>query len=326
MQPEIEMFGSRRIASAPGVEEARHVLSQVFLPVDFPDARSSSTVDLTLNAVAVGRITCGFMRFREAVRIDTAEAANFHVDIPTTRRAKMQATLSAPVYGTSQTAAVFMPGRPVTLDCSEHFSQLALMIPRDELQLELEQLLGEPVARPLEFATELPLTGAGGQSIMQTIRLLDSAAAQPSGPLVHPLAAQRLEQTLIQNLLFGQPHNYTTALVAPTPTAGARPVAKAAELLRSRPAQPWTVAELAAEVSMSVRSLQEGFRRSLDTTPMAYLRGLRLEKVHQELAAADPAAVSVTEVATRWGFVHLGRFAAAYSRAFGERPSATLRG
>ena len=77
---------------------------------------------------------------------------------------------------------------------------------------------------------------------------------------------------------------------------------------------------------MSVRSLQEGFRRSLDTTPMAYLRELRLEKVHQELAAADPAAVSVTEVATRWGFVHLGRFAAAYSRAFGERPSATLRG
>ena len=325
MQPEIEMFGSRRIASAPGVEEARHVLSQVFLPVDFPTARSSSTVDLTLNAMTVGRITCGFMRFREAVRIDTAEAANFHVDIPTTRRAKMQASLSAPVYGTSQTAAVFMPGRPVTLDCSEHFSQLALMIPRDELQLELEQLLGEPATRPLEFAAELPLTGTGGQSIMQTIRMLDSAATQPGGALCHPLAAQRLEQTLIQSLLFAQPHNYTAALVAPTPAAGTRPVAKAAELLRGTPAHPWNVAELAAAVSMSVRSLQEGFRRSLDTTPMAYLRRLRLEEVHQELAAADPAAVSVTEVATRWGFVHLGRFAAAYSRAFGERPSATLR-
>jgi transcriptional regulator GlxA family with amidase domain len=97
------------------------------------------------------------------------------------------------------------------------------------------------------------------------------------------------------------------------------------ELLRNDPGHPWTVAELAAAVALSVRSLQEGFRRSLDTTPMAYLRRLRLERVRQELSDAEPGTARVTEVATRWGFVHLGRFAAAYSRAFGERPSATLR-
>lgn len=58
---------------------------------------------------------------------------------------------------------------------------------------------------------------------------------------------------------------------------------------------------------------------------MTYLRRLRLEKVHEELSAAEPDLASVTEVATRWGFVHLGRFAAAYYRAFGEFPSETLR-
>ncbi len=83
--------------------------------------------------------------------------------------------------------------------------------------------------------------------------------------------------------------------------------------------------ELAVEVSLSVRSLQDGFRRSLDTTPMAYLRRLRLEKVHDELVAAEPGSVRVTEVAARWGFVHLGRFAAAYRSEFGERPSDTAR-
>ena len=66
-------------------------------------------------------------------------------------------------------------------------------------------------------------------------------------------------------------------------------------------------------------------RRSLGTTPMAYLRRLRLEKTRHELSTAEPGAVSVTNVATRRGFVHLGRFAAAYSRAFGETPSETLR-
>ena len=326
MQPEAnEMFGSRRIASERGLEQARQALSDVFLPVDFPSARATSAIDLTLNAVRVGRIVCGFMRFGNAVRIDTAEAENFHVDIPTSGTAMMQAAFGTPVYGTPQTAAIFMPGRPVELDCSERFSQLSLMIPRDQLKLELESLLGGQATCPLEFGSELSLAGAGGQSIIHTIRMIDCAAAQADGPLTHPLAAQRLEQILIQSLLFAQPHNYAAMLTLPSPATGRRPISRAADLLRSDPAHPWTVAELAADVSVSVRSLQEGFRRSLDTTPMAYLRQLRLEKVCDELSAAEPGTVSVTEVATRWGFVHLGRFAAAYSSAFGEQPSATLR-
>ncbi|NUU07869.1 AraC family transcriptional regulator [Leifsonia sp. C5G2] len=319
------MFRSGRVASARGVDEARHTLSQVFLPVDFPAAGTADTIDLTLNAVVVGRTTCGFMRFGDAVLIETAEAEHYHVDIPTTRRARMQAALSAPVYGTTQTAAVFMPGRPVTLDCSERFSQLSLMFPRDQLVLELEHLIGEPVARRLEFRAELPLAGSGGQSMLQAVRMIDRAAAQADGPLTHPLAAQRLEEMLIHSLLFGQSHNYTDRLTVPSPSPGARPVTRAVELLRSDPGRPWTVAELAEEVSASVRSLQEGFSRSLGTTPMAYLRRLRLEETRRDLSEAVPGTVSVTEVASRWGFVHLGRFAAAYARAFGERPSETLR-
>jgi AraC-like DNA-binding protein len=320
-----EMFGSRRVASCRGVDQARQALAEVFLPVDFPSARVSSIVDLKLNALTVGRLTCGYMRFRDAVRIETAEAENYHVDIPVGGRATMRAGLGRPVYGTQQTAAVFMPGRPVELDCGERFAQLSLMIPRDELQLELENLLGAKLARPLEFSAELDLTTPGGQTMIQALRVIDEASDHESGPLAHPLAMQRLEQVLMHSLLFAQPHNHSAALAGPSSAAGVRPVSQAVELLRGSPAHPWTVAELATEVSLSVRSLQEGFRRSLETTPMAYLRRLRLEKVREELATAAPGAVSVTEVAARWGFVHLGRFAAAYRSEFAERPSDTMR-
>jgi AraC-like DNA-binding protein len=318
-----EMFGSRRIASCRGVDQARQAISEVFLPVDFPSARASSIVDMELNALTVGRLTCGYMRFRDAVRIETAEAENYHVDIPVGGRAMMRAGLGQPVYGTRWAAGVFMPGRPVELDCGERFAQLSLMIPRDELQLELENLLGEELARPLEFSAELDLTTPGGQTMIQALRVIDGASEHESGPLAHPLAMQRLEQVLMHSLLFAQPHNHSAALAGPSSAAGVRPVSQAVELLRGSPAHPWTVAELAAEVSLSVRSLQEGFRRSLDTTPMAYLRRLRLEMVREELAA--PGTVSVTEVASRWGFVHLGRFAAAYRSEFAERPSDTMR-
>lgn len=319
------MFERHPVASGTGIEEARHALSEVFLPVDFPSARSSTAVDLKLNALTVGRVTCGYMRFGDAVRIETAEAENFHIDIPVSGRAAMRTSVGSPVHATPSTAGVFMPGRPVELDCGERFAQLALMIPRVELQREMELLLGDKPGRPLEFSSELDVTAPGGRMMVQALRTIDEASELEGGPLSHPLAQHRLEQMLLQTLLFAHPHNHSAALAGSSPDVGSHPVSEAVDLLRVAPEHPWTVTELAAEVSVSVRGLQQGFRRSLDTTPMAYLKLVRLEKVREELSRADPGTVSVTDVATRWGFVHLGRFAAAYRSEFGESPSTTMR-
>jgi TolB-like protein len=57
---------------------------------------------------------------------------------------------------------------------------------------------------------------------------------------------------------------------------------------------------------------------------MQFLRNLRLERARRDLLRA-PASASVTEIATRHGFDHLGRFAARYVERYGEPPSATLR-
>jgi transcriptional regulator GlxA family with amidase domain len=56
---------------------------------------------------------------------------------------------------------------------------------------------------------------------------------------------------------------------------------------------------------------------------MAYLRRVRLQKVREELLR--DSADGVTDIATRWGFEHLGRFAGAYRRRYGETPSETRR-
>ena len=80
---------------------------------------------------------------------------------------------------------------------------------------------------------------------------------------------------------------------------------------------------LAAAAGVSLRSLQRHFAAVLGRSPQAELEALRLTAARQTLC--DAAAPSVLDAALRHGFGHPGRFAMAYSRAFGESPSATLR-
>ena len=88
--------------------------------------------------------------------------------------------------------------------------------------------------------------------------------------------------------------------------------------------EPLTAGVIAENAGISVRSLFSGFRKYRDTTPMAYLRDLRLDKVRAELLAGPTCRGSVTRIALHWGFSHFGQFSAAYRRRFGELPSQTV--
>ena len=60
-------------------------------------------------------------------------------------------------------------------------------------------------------------------------------------------------------------------------------------------------------------------------SPKQYLLLRRMQLARWALRAASPEATTVTELATRYGFWQLGRFAVEYRALFGETPSATLQ-
>ena len=102
-------------------------------------------------------------------------------------------------------------------------------------------------------------------------------------------------------------------------------VDRAVQLMESRPDEAWSTVELAREVHLSPRALQAGFRREVGMTPMDYLRDVRLRHVRTALVAARGQSTTVRAVATQFGFLHLGRFAATYRDRYGESPVETLR-
>lgn len=130
---------------------------------------------------------------------------------------------------------------------------------------------------------------------------------------------------MLEMLLQGPRHNYSQWLDgAGSPAASAGHVRRACALIDSRMSEPLSVQMIAREVGASVRSLQDGFRRSVGVTPLQFIRRRRLEQLHAKLESADPAA-SVTDIMLDCGIVNFGRFARYYRRRFGCRPSETLR-
>src|SRR6478735_8771307 len=96
-----------------------------------------------------------------------------------------------------------------------------------------------------------------------------------------------------------------------------RDVRQALALFKDDPARDYSVIELAKTCRVSPRTLQQHFRQALVQSPLDALRDIRLELVRHELLLARVDTV-VTEVATRAGFGHLGRFAGWYRDRYGE--------
>jgi len=111
---------------------------------------------------------------------------------------------------------------------------------------------------------------------------------------------------------------------APVPQGATSRVREAVEYMHAYAHTPITTTDVAEHVGLSVRGLQQAFQRQVGTAPNAMLRGIRMDRVHEELVRAAPGQLTVASVAVRWGFAHLGRFSAAYHQRFGEYPRDTL--
>ena len=127
-------------------------------------------------------------------------------------------------------------------------------------------------------------------------------------------------------LLETFPNTTMTISYAPDPGWVALPaVRRAATFIEAHAGRPVTLEEVAEEAGVNGRTLQHAFSHYFGMTPVDYLRRVRLERAHQELAEAEPAnGATVAAIARRWGWASPSQFTVAYQERFGVLPSDTL--
>ncbi|WP_408897192.1 helix-turn-helix domain-containing protein [Nocardioides sp. R1-1] len=179
----------------------------------------------------------------------------------------------------------------------------------------------------VELLHHRPVDGAAAGRLRAAIGHLDEVVLADPVSAANPLVLGAASRYVAAQLLAAFPNTAAAAGQA-ADSRDAHPLAlrRALAYVEANVAEDVSPAAMAAAAHVSVRALQLAFRRHLDTTPMAYLRELRMARVRAQLVAAVAGdGTTVGEVAARWGFSHQGHFGVAYRRAYGETPSATLR-
>ena len=178
----------------------------------------------------------------------------------------------------------------------------------------------------LRFDSSRPITPELGRHWSATVSYITHSVLSDPSLVANPLITAQARQLLAQTALTVFPN--TSLDTRPHPGGDVRPRAlrRAMTHIDDNADQPLTVEQIAAVAGVHPRALQLAFRRHLDTTPTNYLRTVRLERAHRDLQHADPTTgITVTMIAHRWGFPHLGRFSTDYRSIYGTTPSRTLR-
>jgi AraC-like DNA-binding protein len=192
----------------------------------------------------------------------------------------------------------------------------------EDLQRDALGLVGRAVK--VDFTR--PITPAAGRHWSQTIRYVQSSVSNSPLLAAAPLARQELGWLVSGAVLACFPNSTLDAELPAYGRSTPQPLRRALAFIDEHAGDAITLNEIAVAAHLSPRGLQAAFRRHLDTTPLAQLRSVRMERAHRDLQNAEPGNTSVAALAARWGFTHLGRFAVEYRRRYGSSPSQTLRG
>jgi AraC-like DNA-binding protein len=134
------------------------------------------------------------------------------------------------------------------------------------------------------------------------------------------------ERALVLLLLNAVPNNYEWAFAEESPSAASPYYVRRVEsYIREHAREPITTDDLVTVGGVSARSIYHGFRRFRSTTPMGYLKAVRLDMARAALVLGRRQGnTSVTEAATAAGYSNLSQFSRDYKMRFRESPSQTL--
>lgn len=303
-------------------EVARTHLGRLFTQHDL--ILKDGDIDFLHQQAELCDVSMSFLRYGSEVQVIAPALPDFYL---------FQLTLTGHVHIRSSrfdlvldpgSLFVMNPGIAYRKHWSRDARQLMLKIPRRRLQARLREEFGEETLRAVMFEGRPCIADGAQGALFRLLEYLCLDLSDSGGLSADALVRRDMENALLSAILGSLPHDQRAVCDRDASPAAPHYVRRAEFYMREA-SRPVPIDELAQAAGVSERSLQTGFRRFRGKTPAQFSRDIRLDLARQALAAGNDGASSVTDVALRFGFAHLGRFAKSYLDRFGEAPSETLK-
>ena len=215
---------------------------------------------------------------------------------------------------------VAQPDRPYTVRWDNVGLQMIQVSPA-----VLAEVAGVAKAGRLRFTSLVPESPASARNLAATVDFIASGLLASPEAAASPLLISGATRLLAGAMLTAFPHEADVPAERPPGPGGTATLRRAVAFIDEFAGADISAVDIAAGAHVTLRAVQHAFQRHLGTTPMTYLRRVRLDRARQELRSASPAHATVTQIANRWGFSSPSRFTAHYRAAYGELPRETLR-
>lgn len=278
-------------------------------------------VNSVLRCASVGNLSFMLLRYGAAVHIAPGSLHDFYLfQVPVQGKSAITVGKHT-VIADQDIATIISPDLSLQLDWEQNCEQFLIKIPKALLDEACMQLLDIAPEEQIQFHPEYFMANAHGKAWRHQISAVLSYVGKENHYPAQWIKNHQLN--LLQHLLLTQPNNYSRYFHHEPRMTGQRRLRLARRYIHQHLSENLRLEDIALACDSGVRSLTDAFRAQLNISPTQYIRKARLEAVRKELLNSPPTA-KITEIATRWGFNHLGRFSAWYKDTYAESPHETL--
>ena len=319
-----EYLVSAPVVVTRSLEEAREAVSRIYLRHNL--SSRDRALHMRFNATTDNTLTLGYLTYQAEAELAMPATDDCYIVNLTIQGQTRGSRGDGVRERTSENdrGLVLTPVQSHRVQWSSDAEQLHLKISRARLESHLADLLGKPVTSVIDFDFGLDLTTGPGRGLLRSVLFLAAELDRPAGLAEMPLARGQLESYVLTALVYAGRHQFSDALADPQNVRRFGRLAPVLQYIEANADGNLTPEILARTAGVGVRALHAAFQEQLGESPMEYVRRVRLGRVRAELLRSDPTKVRVTDVAIRWGFMHLSRFAEQYRQQFNELPSVTL--
>lgn len=308
------------------VSAVRQRMDDVFLPHRMQPRDASQPFECLHARLPFSCFSLEMVRYNQEVVVETPPFENFY-GFQLTLAGECEVGQASRSYTmNAQRLFAVRPQHSFRQRLLPGYVQLMIRVEREALERSLWSQIGVQRQRLIDFTGEPVMLDAEAANIACAINALVGELAAPGNRLANPVVRRGIEESFLATLLAYVPNSHQLDYVRSDVRALPYYVRRAQHYLAEHFDEDISLDDLVSVCGVSRRSLHGGFRDHLGTTPMAYLKTLRLRAAHEALRAAARTGRSVTDIALACGFSHLSKFARDYQLMFGQTPSTTLRG